>query len=169
MKKILAVLLCICAVFLTSCGSSSNPSVKIEDGAYVMTPENYISSLNQVVEDVGDSRYLKIPEYLGSDESIEIDSIHCTLEITESENGNIANISYFWNGERKDIGYSVGLYFNATFDYFSGGEQEEIFNKLDIMNLSTDQYETTCKNNGTLYSYKKMGPYNWLTISPYEE
>lgn len=171
-RKILILFILLISLFMfVSCGngSSDNSTVKIENGSYLLTPEEYIEFINQCVESTTDSRYLEIPEYTESGESIDIDYIHCTLTIEENENGNIYEIAYYWNGNRKDIGYSIGLYCSATFDYFSGGQIDEIFDKLDMMNLSTNQYETSCTNNGSLYSYKKMGEFNWLTISPVQE
>lgn len=168
-KKLLSLIVLAMSLFtFVSCSNDATNSsaVKIKNGSYLLTPKEYIDFINQNVENMGDSRYLKIPDYVESGETIDIDFIYCSLKITEDGNGNISNIAYYWDGKRSDIGYSIGLYCSATFDYFSGGQIDEIFNKLDIMNLSVNQYETTCINNGSLYSYKKMGEFNWLTISP---
>ncbi len=168
MKKAISLsLLIIVVLSLAACSASKSNSL-IENGAYNITPQEYIDKINSVVDDQEDSRYLHIPDFEDSGDSIDIDFIYLTLELTTNDIGNITEIYYTWDGSRQDVGYSLGLYLGYTCELLGISNSDTIFDKLDMMNYTSPSYETTCTENGTLFSYSTIGSgqFNYLTICP---
>lgn len=168
MKKAFSLLLLIIVVLSLAACSASKSNSLIENGAYNITPQEYIDKINSVVEDQGDSRYLQIPSFQESGDKIEIDFIYLTLELTTNDEGNITEIYYEWNAARQGIGYSLGLYLGCTCQLLGISNSDAVFDELDMMDYTSSGYETTYTDNGTLFSYSTIGngQFNYLTICP---
>lgn len=166
-KLVLPVLLSI----LLLCGCTSNskpPELSAGNGSFNLTPQEYIDKINEVVQLQEDSRYLEIPDFEASGDNIEIIFLDLNLELTTDENGYLTKIFYTWDSGRKNIGYSLGLYFGLTFEMIAPDEEDLIFDKLDMMDAASEHYETGCTYNGIHFSYSMMGSgqFNYLTIEP---
>ena len=155
---------------LVGCGQAK-PDMYIENKAYNLTPQEYIDAINSNVTATGDDRYLTIPDFEASEAPIDIDFIYLTVSFTTDDNGKINKIFYSWDGTRKNVGYSVGLYCGKTLDMISPKNVDSVWEKLDIMNTASNNYKTSVSDNGTLYSYQMMGSgqFNFLTITPGSE
>ena len=142
----------------------------IEDGAYNLSAQEYIDRINEVVAIQNDSRYLEIPDFETSGETIEIDSFFLEVKISTDTDGNITEIKYSWDGARDDIGYSVGLYTGYTMELLGFSDSDAVYDQLDMMNPASTGYETSYSEAGTLFSYwvYGYGQYNHLTIAPEE-
>ena len=164
-----ALLLGVLALTLAGC-SASKPDMYVEDGAYNLSAQEYIDRINEVVAIQNDSRYLEIPDFETSGETIEIDSFFLEVKISTNTNGNITEIKYSWDGARDDIGYSVGLYTGYTMELLGFGDSDAVYDQLDMMNPASTGYETSYSEAGTLFSYwvYGYGQYNHLTIAPEE-
>lgn len=168
MKKIVAGLLALTLLLLSACGNGTNNSKTsiISNGAYNMTPQEYIDKINENVELQNDSRYLTVPPFEKSGDKLQIDFIYCDLTLTTDENNNITKIHYTWDGTRRDIGYSIGMFCAVTFDTLSPGNIDAIHAELDMMNVSSKNYETSATSNGSTFEYRMMSQFNYLTIYP---
>lgn len=167
MKKFLfAVMVSVFVLSLTACGSSNNAEMYVKDGAFNLTAQEYIDALNEVVEMQNDSRYLSIPDFEKSGDFIEIDSIYCSVKLDTNDEGYLTHIWYSWNGTRRDIGYSIGLYSGMTFELLAPDESDSISDQLDMMNTSSKNYETSATVNGTQVDYEMMSQFNYLNIYP---
>lgn len=168
MKKAISLsLIFIIVLSLAACSAPKSNSL-IENGAYNITPQEYIDKINSVVEDQGDSRYLPIPDFQDSGDMIDIDFIYLTLELTTNDAGNITEIYYTWDATRQGVGYSLGLYLEYTCQLLGISNSDAVFDELDMMNYTSSSYETTYTDNGTLFSYSTIGngQFNYLTICP---
>ena len=163
------LLLGVLALPLAGC-SASKPDMYIEDGAYNLSAQEYIVRINEVVAIQNDSRYLEIPDFETSGETIEIDSFFLEVKISTDTDGNITEIKYSWDGARDDIGYSVGLYTGYTMELLGFSDSDAVYDQLDMMNPASTGYETSYSEAGTLFSYwvYGYGQYNHLTIAPEE-
>jgi len=169
MKKLLSLALALLmSVSLAACGSGNKPLMYISDNAYNITPEEYIGTLNETVEDQQDSRYLSIPEFKNSDEDIDIDRMNLSLTLTTNDDGLITKISYDWDGTKENVVGTVGLLLYTTCYMLSPETYESDFDDLDLMDTSSNHYETYCNVNGTKLSYSTMenGKFNTLNIAP---
>lgn len=164
-----SLLLGVLALTLAGC-SASKPDMYVEDGAYNLSAQEYIDRINEVVAIQNDSRYLEIPDFESSGETIEINSFFLEVKISTNTDGNITEIKYSWDGYRNDIGYSVGLYAGYTMELLGFGDSEAVYDQLDMMNPASAGYETSYSEAGTLFSYLVYGygQYNHLTIAPEE-
>lgn len=164
-----ALLLGVLALTLAGC-SASKPDMYVEDGAYNLSAQEYIDRINEVVAIQNDSRYLEIPDFESSGETIEIDSFFLEVKISTNTDGNITEIKYSWDGARDDIGYSVGLYTGYTMELLGFGDSDAVYDQLDMMNPASTGYETSYSEAGTLFSYwvYGYGQYNHLIIAPEE-
>lgn len=168
MKRAIGIpLISIVVLSLAAC-SAPKSNFLIEDGAYNITPKEYIDKINLVVEAQGDSRYLPIPDFLNSGDEIQIDFIYLTLELTTNDAGNITEIYYTWDASRQDIGYSLGLYIGYTCELLGINDSDTVFDELDMMDYTSSGYETTYTENNTLFSYSTIGHgrFNYLKICP---
>lgn len=168
-KKISLFLIPVIAITLAAC-SAPKSDMYIENGAYNLTPQEYVDRINEVVEAQGDSRYTPIPEFQKSGDEIEIDFIYLTVEITTNDSGNITEIYYTWDGTRRGIGDNLSLYLGYTFELLGISDSSTVYETLDMMDYTYTAYETTYTENGTLFSYRMMGngQFNYLTIEPSE-
>lgn len=169
MKKTSIISIIVLLIMLSSC-SSPKADMYIEDGVYNLTAQEYIDRMNDAVEVQGDSRYLPIPDFEESEDTIDIDFIYLTVRLTTNDAGNIAEIYYTWDGTREDVGYSLGLYLACTLDMLGVNDTDAVYDQLDMMNYNSSSYETSYEDNGTSFSYRTMGSgqFNYLTISPSE-
>ena len=161
-----ALLLGVLALTLAGC-SASKPDMYVEDGAYNLSAQEYIDRINEVVAIQNDSRYLEIPDFESSGETIEIDSFFLEVKISTNTDGNITEIKYSWDGARDDIGYSVGLYTGYTMELLGFGDSDAAYDQLDMMNPASTGYETSYSEAGTLFSYWVYG-YGQYNIAPEE-
>ena len=120
------LLLGVLALTLAGC-SASKPDMYIEDGAYNLSAQEYIDRINEVVAIQNDSRYLEIPDFETSGETIEIDSFFLEVKISTDTDGNITEIKYSWDGARDDIGYSVGLYTGYTMELLGFSDSDAVY------------------------------------------
>lgn len=120
------------------------------------------------MESQHDSRYLSIPEFENSDQGIDIDSLYLCLTITTNDDGLITKIHYDWDGTRENALKTVGLLLGTTGYMISPETYETDLDDLDLMDTSSNHYETYCSVNGTKLSYRMIGNgrFNYFTIAP---
>ena len=169
MKK-LAAILCLLPILLAGC-SAPSADMYVNEGAYNLTPQEYIDRINEIVTAQEDSRYKEIPDFLEAGDAIEIDFIYLTVEISTDDAGKITEIYYTWDATQSDVGYSIGLYLGYTIDMLGISNSDTVFDELDMMDTSSAGYETSYSENGTLFSYSTIGhgQFNYLTIRPTSE
>lgn len=152
---------------LTGC-TAPKAEMHVQDGAYSLTPQEYIDRINATVDAQGDSRYLSIPDFQASGDEIEIDFIYLTVQLSTNESGNLTEIYYTWDWTQSGIGENLGLYLGCTFSLLGIDDVNGTYDALDMMDTSYAGYETTYTENGTLFSYSMIGhgQFNYLTITP---
>lgn len=167
MKKVkIALISVFCLVTLVGC-SSPKSDMYVEDGAYNLSAQEYIDRINEVVAQQNDSRYMEIPAFEESGETIDIDFIYMELEISTDDNGKITELYYTWDATRDGIGQSIGLYIGYTSEML-GIDSDTVYDELDMMDTSSAGYETSYCEADTLFAYRTIGygRFNYLTIKP---
>ena len=166
-KRILSAIILSAGLALAGC-SQAAPIMYVEDGRYNLTAQAYIDLLNEQVEAQNDSRYLEIPDYTFSGDTIDIDGTYLTVRITADDAGKIEKIRYSWNGGRSGVGYSIGLYMGMTAEMLAEGESGPAMDALDMMDYTVSSYETSYEISGSVLEYSSTGhaEFNYLTIRP---
>lgn len=170
-KKAASLLCIILVIFLLmGCEAKPQPIMPVSNGAFILTPQEYIDHMNNVVEDQNDSRYLSIPEFEESDKTIDIDWIDLTLTLSTNSDGKIEKIQYKWHSSRTNADRNVNLYLSATIYMTSASSEvgQAVFDNLDIGDSRTPKYSTSYTTNGVQYEYSVWGygEYNTITIYP---
>ena len=177
MKKMICLCM-LCILGITGCDNASNSNqnalLYAENGEYNCTPQQLIDTINQFIQDTGDSRYCIIPDYAASGEEIEIigDGILSCLSLTlyENDDGMLTKIEVDRNTfeEPVDSFNTYAAILGFLIGSISPDDSEEIMTQLDFENPSTNEYTTTAESNGTRYTYdyQLKGMYQYLTIEP---
>ena len=173
MKKLLSLGLATLLILscLAGCSSGSKASIYIKDGAYNLTPQQYIDAVNAVIEEQGDSRYSTIPDFVASEEKIEICSFRFTLALTTNDDGYITKFDFDWDAESRDAYNTAPFIIGLTIGSIAPDEAgNAVWAKLDMMDIVSPKYSTEASSNGTVFSYDCYGHgvFNRLIISPEE-
>lgn len=142
----------------------------VTDGTFGLTPQEYIDRLNILVEDLNDSRYLSIPDYVESGSPILVDGIYLDLILTADDDENLTGVKLEWHANRAGTTENAILYLSATILLISDNEEavDTVIDKLDPLDSSYHHYDTSCVLDGALYQYSSTGyaKYNDVTITP---
>lgn len=176
MKRVCAGLLAFCLLVMCGCssGNTNKNIMYVVDGAYNLTPQEFIDLINQVIEGQDNADYKPISDFEESDKSINIGGIHSSIRFSTNEAGKISEIKYEWNIYNfyaEEATFLVGV----TIQMLSAENGQAILDELKMMNPNMQQtgqssYKTSCSIDGSDYEYYSFGnmKYNWLTIHPSE-
>lgn len=172
-KKTAFVLACLMSLAaLCSCGQSDKSAMYPVDGAYNLTPQEYIDAINANVENQGDSRYKTIPDFEASGEAISVWGMNIEVKIDTNDSGYITQIKYEWIIGSLEISNAATFLVGLTISMLSADNSESIIDQLDMLRtgFTGSSYETNCTMDGSNYSFFCFGngKYNWLTITPLE-
>lgn len=174
MKRFCAGLLAFCLFVMCGCsgGGAQKPIMYVVDGAYNLTPQEFIDIVNQVIKENGDSDYEELSDYSESDSKVNIGGIHSSIQFTTNAVGKISEIKYEWNIYNfyaEEATFLVGV----TIQMLSPQNGQTVLDELSMMNSGMQKpgqssYETFCSVDESDYSYFCFGnmKYNWLTITP---
>lgn len=172
MKKfssLTAVLLLL--ISLAACSGAKPDSVmRVADGSFSLTPQEYIDYINNLIESQGGSDFLPIPDFTESEKTIDIESTHLSLKLTANDDEKLTEIQWHWDAKKQDTTSNIGFYLGASILMISANEdaQEEIVNGLNMLDTAPPKYDTSYTLDGVLYSYSTYGhgQYNTITITP---
>lgn len=170
MKRFCAGLLALYLFMMCGCssGSAQKNIMYVVDGAYNLTPQEYIDLVNQALGDQ-DKDYPKIPDWDSSKASLEIGSFFTQLYLHTNDEGKITRISYHWEITR-DQNQVDAAYFMAglTIGMISLDHMTEIEEELDMLRTGKSSYINECDMDGSNFHYtcSGYGKYNILSISP---
>jgi hypothetical protein len=158
-------------VSLASCGGSKpEPAMKVEDGSFNLTPQEYIDYINNLIEAENDSRYLSIPDFTKSEKSIDVKGNNLYLTLTSDSDGKLTEIRCHWNAKKQGTTSNAGFYLSASILMISADEDapEKVVGELDMLDTVSPMYDTSYTLDGALYSYSTYGhgQYNTITITP---
>lgn len=174
-KSIFILLIAVAFGILTSCGigGGSSATLQAKNGAYNWTAQELIDALNYEIEQIGDSRYLEIPDFIASDEEIVIDDRSTDgLKLTLSTNadGYITKIVIDWSNyrESEERVNTCALIITRLVGSIAPDEYNAIIEQLDLDASETPEYTTSASANGTEfnYNYQLKGMFQTLTIAP---
>lgn len=169
MKRFGAGLLAFCLFLMCGCSGESAPKDKnimyIVDGAYNLTPQEYIDLMNQNLEAQEDGDYLTIPNWDEAVGSAISPTISFDIRFSVTEDGKITRISYHWKNTTEAANTAVFLV-GATIGMISTENGKEIIEKLDMLNFSKKSYETTFEMDGSDFYYMsaEYGEHNWFSV-----
>lgn len=171
MKRVKIFSFCmILLILVSSCGGGKSPVMSAKNGAYNAKPQQIVDALNASIESKGDSRYLKIPDYVSSGEKIEIDWLGLELTLYENEDGYLTKIEIMWStfNQTTERVNTCGLIIGNLVGSISPENYDTVYDKLDIDASGSHEYTTTAESDGTTYTYKYIlnGMYQYLTIEP---
>ena len=172
MKRFCTGLLAFCLFVMCGCSSGSTQKNKnimyVVDGAYNLTPQEYIDLMNQYLRAEG-ADYPQIPDWDDSEISIDIGSFFTQLSFSTNSEGRITRIHYDWqitkDQKQVDAAYfMIGL----TIGMISPQHTTEIENELNLLGTGKSSYITECDVEGSHFYYTcaGYGKYNLLSISP---
>lgn len=170
MKRICVGFLAVCILVISGCSSdSAKPFMYVIDGAYNLTPQEFINRVNQHVEARNNSKYVKIPEFKESGEKIDITrGLH--LNIATNDAGKIIKIEFSWIGIYSDANENAGLLMGTTIGLLTDEESgNRVIQELDMMNPEKVEYQSYsgCNESTFWYSSYQTAKFNFLTIEPY--
>ena len=174
-KCFFVVLVAFVFCFLISCGTgkSNNATIQVKNGAYDWTAQDLIDALNAEIEETGDSRFLRIPDFNASDEKIVIDDSSfegLTLTLSVNTDGYITKIVIDWTTFKESLERvnTCGLIIGRLVGSIAPDEYDAIYDQLDMDAPGTSEYTTSASANGTDFNYKYQlnGMYQTLTITP---
>lgn len=170
MKRTISFILA--TIFLITVFSSCSPKNKsamyVVDGAYNLTPQEYIDAMNQHIENQADDRYKTISDFVNSGEEIEILSFRLTVEFETNDDGKISRITYNWDAVNASIITAATMLIGSTIGMISPDDGENVIQSLDMMNPNYPKYSTEAASGETVYKYSVYGygDYNTLVIEP---
>lgn len=175
MKRIWAGLLALCLLIMCGCSNAGVPKDKnimyVVDGAYNLTPQEYIDLVNQAL-DREQKDYAKIPDWDGSEPSVEIGSFFTRLSFDTNNEGKITRIHYDWQITRDQKQVDAAYFMvGITIGLISLDGINEIEAKLDMLRTGKSSYINECDAEGSHFYYTcaGYGKYNLLTITPSKE
>ena len=171
MKRIVACLLAVCLLVLPSCSGQPKKSAMYPvNGAYNLTPQEYIDAVNAIVEKQGDSRYKTIPDFEESGKAISVWGINIEVKIDTNDAGKITQIKYEWTITSLEVATAATFLVGLTIGMLSSSSDnaDTIIDQLDMLATGYSSYETSCTMDGSDYDFFCFGggKYNWLTITP---
>ena len=169
MKRFCAGLLAFCLLITCGCTAiSQKPAMYVVDGAYNLTPQEFIDRVNQHVKAQNDSEYKTIPAFEKSGEEIEITrGLH--LEIETNEAGQIFKIQFSWIGQYSDAVKNAGLLMGTTIGLLTNEKDgDAVIEELNMMDPEKSGYDSYSGCNGSRFWYSSVerAKYNFLTIQP---
>lgn len=170
MKRFCAGLLVFCLFMMCGCSGSGGqkPIMYVVDGAYNLTPQEFIDQINQRAAAQTDGEYMTIPAFEKSGEKIEI-SRGLDLEIEANEEGQTTKIEYSWIGQYSDAVKNVGFFMGVTFGLLTNEKDgNAVIKELNMMDPEQSGYDSFSNCNGSTFWYSSVenAKYNFLTISP---
>ena len=171
MKKFLVPLALLVLFTLASCGGAKpEPAMKVEDGSFSLTPQEYIDYINNLIEAQNDSHYLSIPDFTESEKSIDIKGVSLYLKLTANSDGDLTEIQCHWDAKKQGTTSNAGFYLSASILMISADEDasEKVVGELDMLDVVPPKYDTSYTLDGVQYSYSTYGhgQYNTITITP---
>lgn len=170
MKRMVSSLLVVCLVVICGCsGSSQGSGVHIVDGAYNLTPEEYITMMNQTMAAQEDGDYLTIPDW---DEAV-ANSIFVTLSFDVgfgvNEEGKITRIAYHWKNTTEAANTAAFLV-GVTINMIAAENANDVAEQLNMFDFKKKSYENTCEMNGSSFYYlsAEYGDHNWFSVDVIE-
>ena len=172
MRRFCAGLLALCLLMMYGCSSGGTQKNKstmyVVDGAYNLTPQEFIDCVNQYVAAQNDSEYVKIPAFEKSGEDIKI-TRGLDLKIETNEAGKIIKIEFSWIGQYSDAVKNVGLLMGITIGLLSNEtDGNTVIEELNMMDPEKSGYDSYSGCNGSTFWYTSVetAKYNFLTIQP---
>lgn len=168
MRRIFAGLLALCLLTMCGCsGGNQKPIMYVVDGAYNLTPQEYIDLMNQTMDNQKDGDYLTLPNW---DERV-VHTINVTLSFDirfdVNDEGKITGISYHWKNTTESANTAVFLV-GVTINILTASENQgnEIAEQLDMLNFQKKSYEKTYNANGSHFYYlsAEYGEHNWFSV-----
>lgn len=179
MKKIVAYILPIAMLLsLAACASSQGADLYVVNGHYNMGPQELIDAINYGIDQTGDSRYCKYPDFIASGETVKSEGKHiigddnASLTLYTDGEQQLNKIVIEWVEFRPS--QEARNTYNFTVDAIIGGlaprksDSSAVFSALDMDAYGTNEYTTTTTVNGSrlTYKYRLNGMYRDLIIEP---
>ena len=167
MKRLITGLLAFCLIAM--CGwndGSRKPTMYPANGAYNLTPQEYIDLANKTTGRQKDGDYLKIPDW--DERAAHTVDVTPSFNITLSENdeGKITRISYHWKNTTEAANTAVFLV-GVTINMLTTSEKQakEVAAQLDMFKAQKRSYETEYDANGSHFYYLSAdyGEHNWFS------
>ena len=176
MRKVAIGLLAVTvlSIFVGCTAKKQNASITVENGAYSISPDEFVASFNAAVEEYRktsdnqrSSDLLLLPDF---EESAKEMSMGAGLSIsyyTDGENGNLKELTLYWNDsvasntEIMTAGFLVG----ALPSFFSPQSDTQLGDELD---LNSDFFTGDVNIDDTNYEFTSLDGNHWLTIKPSE-
>lgn len=179
MKRAIVLVLAV-ALLLVGCGGEKDSaSIVAKDGAYNLTPQQLIDGMNAYIEDLGDSRYQSIPDYVASGDAIEVVFLDFTIYLYANDDGYLTKIEMKASNSSGKYQVALNTFWSTSsllvHSIVPGESGEEIWNKLDIDGYGGEAFTTTAQSNGTQFTYNQLGSsststtFRRLTIEPLSE
>lgn len=168
MKRFCAGLLAFCLLVMCGCTSENQKSIMyVVDGAYNLTPQEYIDLMNQTMDNQKDSDYLALPNW--AERQAHTISVTLSFDISFDVNDEekITRISYHWKNTTEAANTAVFLV-GVTINILTTSENQgnEIVEQLDMLNFQKKSYEKTYDSNGSHFYYlsAEYGEHNWFSV-----
>lgn len=169
MKRVCAGLLAFCLLVTCGCaGTGQQPYMHVVDGAYNLTPQEYINLMNQTMDDQEDGDYLTLPNWEDrkTEHTINI-TISFDITFDLNDDGKIVRIAYHWKNTTEaanTAAFLVGVTISMLST--SSDEANEIAKQLDMFKTGKRSYENTCIMNGSEFYYLSgsYGEHNWFSV-----
>lgn len=166
MKRIYVGLLAVCLLVMCGCSGGSQQSLMyVVDGAYNLTPQEYIDLSNQLLEEQADGNYLTIPNW----DTAAANTVYVTLSFDigfkVNDEGKITRISYHWKNTTEAANTAAFLV-GATIGMISAKNGDKITEQLDMYNFNKKSIENTCEMDGSSFYYvsANYGEHNWFSV-----
>lgn len=179
MKKAISILAnTIIILALIACSAGEQADLYVVDGHYNMGAQDLIDAINYGIDQTGDSRYCKYPDFVSSGETIKSEGKH----IIGDDN---ASLTLYTDGEQQLnkiviewVEFRPSQEARNTYDFTVGtiigglaprkSDSSAVFSALDMDAYGTNEYTTTTTVNGSrlTYKYRLNGMYRDLIIEP---
>lgn len=170
MRRFCSGLLAFFLLLMCGCsgGGARKPIIYVVDGAYNLTPQEYIDLMNQTTDRQEDGDYLILPNW---DERV-AHTVNVTLSFDigfeENDEGRITSIAYHWKNTTEAANTAAFLV-GATINMLAVSDKQgnEIVNQLDMFNFEKKTYEKTYDVNGNHFYYMSAnyGEHNWFSVN----
>ena len=156
MKRICVGLLTVCLFVTCGCsGSTQKQRMYVVNGAYNLTPQEYIDLSNQFMESQKDGEYFLIPDW----DTAEANKVYVTesfyISFKVNDEGKITRILYQWRGLTEES-YSAAFLIGATMEMISPGNGDIISEQLDLFNSSEKSIDNNYAIDGSLFYYTSL-------------
>ncbi len=175
MKRIVSGLLALLLLVMCGCSGGSAQTNKntmyVVDGAYNLTPQEYIELINSSIEGQN-AGYPLIPDWDEDALYLAIDNRFIQLSLKINDKGKITDIHYHW--EIKNQTQTDAAYFMAglTIGMAVGAENSQsVYDALEMTKTGVSSHINECDKNGNHFYFISYGygKYNDLHIYPIEK